>query len=51
MCKIYPKIFKKEGMVGTMDGRKGSKPSLPNWKLKHLMDSKHNKFVTCITWG
>jgi hypothetical protein len=49
MGQIYPKIFIKEGVVGTMDGRKGSKPSFPNWKLKHFMDSKHNNCVTCIT--
>ncbi len=50
-AKFTQKNSQKKSVVGTMDGRRGSKPSFPNWKLKHFMDSKHKNCVTCITWG
>jgi len=30
-------------MIGTTDGKKGSKSSFPNKKSKHPMDFRHNK--------
>jgi hypothetical protein len=33
--QIFKEFFQEEGEINTMDGRRHSKPSSPNWKLWH----------------
>jgi hypothetical protein len=42
------KEFFEKGETKTMDGRKHLKPSCPNWKPWHLMDSKHDKCAPIV---
>jgi hypothetical protein len=46
----FQRISQKKGEISTMDVRRRSKPSSPNWKPWHLMDSKHKKCVPIIRW-
>jgi len=50
MGKKFQIVFEKEGKISTMDGRKHSKPFCLDWKLWHLMDSKHEKCVPIIRY-
>jgi hypothetical protein len=47
-AKFSKNISKKEGVVGTVDGKRGSKPFFPNWRPKHFVDSKHNNCVAFV---
>ncbi len=48
--KCFEELAEEEGKVYTMDERRHSKPSSPNWKLQCVMDSKHNKCAPIIGW-
>jgi hypothetical protein len=43
--QILKELVEEKGKAYTMDGRRCSKPSRPNWKPWCVMDSKHNKCV------
>jgi hypothetical protein len=43
--QILEKLVEEKGEACTMDGRRFSKPSHPNWKPSCVMDSKHIKCV------
>jgi hypothetical protein len=47
--QILKKLVKKKGEVCTMDGRRHWKPSGSNWKLRWVMDSKHNKCAPIVS--
>lgn len=50
MGQINKKILEKEGMIGTMDRRTGSRSSFSNKKCRHPMGSKHNECVPFIEY-
>jgi len=46
----FEELVLKKDETCTMDGRRRSKLSNPNWKLWCGMDSKHNKCVPIVGW-
>jgi hypothetical protein len=50
VSQIFEKLVKEEGKVYTMDGKRHSKPSKPNWKSSCVMDSKHSKCAPIVGW-
>jgi hypothetical protein len=48
--QIFEELAKEESEAYTMDERKHSKPSSPNWKPWCVIDSKHSKCAPIIGW-
>jgi hypothetical protein len=48
--QILEELIEEKGEACTMNGRRCSKPSSPNWKPWCVMDSKHNKCVPIVGW-
>jgi U3 small nucleolar RNA-associated protein 14 len=50
MGQIFEELVEEKNKACTMDGKRHSKPSSPNWKLWCVMDSKHNKCALVVEW-
>ncbi len=48
VSQILKEFFEEKGDTSTMDGRKCLKPSHPNWKPWHFMNSKHDKCAPIV---
>jgi hypothetical protein len=48
--QILEELVEEKSETCTMDGRRHSKPSNPNWKSWCFMDCKHNKCPPIVEW-
>jgi hypothetical protein len=48
--QIFEEFLEEESEISTMDRKRRSKPSGPNWKSLCVMDFKHNKCIPIIEW-
>jgi hypothetical protein len=51
ISQILKELVEEKGETCTMDGKRRSKPSSPNWKPWCVMDSKHNKCIPIVEWS